>query len=475
MSAQLWQGRSTGKVDDIMIRMGESIRLDIDLYQEDLKGSAEHARMLFRCGILTESDLKIIIDGLRKIRTEIENGQMPLQPKLEDIHTHVETRLKELVGEPAGRLHTARSRNDQIAVDTHLFVKRKSAEIRNQLIKLCQTFIQRAEENIDVIIPSYTHLQVAQPVRFAHHLMAYFWQFLRDVNRYDHAFNSANNMPLGSGAATGVNYATDRESLSQALEFDHLYENSMDAVSSRDHILDYLYAGSVFAIHASRLAEEIILFTSVEFGFLELPDSLTTGSSIMPQKKNPDLAELTRGKAGRVSSHLFQLLMTVKGLPLTYNRDLQEDRFSLLDSGIQCSLIIEALTSMVQLFIVHPQRIRKSLERGFATATDLADALVVNKGIPFREAHHIVGQLVGICSKEGYTLNNAPESVRSSVNQALADSDFYNDAISEEISVERKVSRGGTAKHRVVEQIKLAKQELKKLQNRSIVAPKLDF
>lgn len=458
-----------------MIRMGESISLDIELYGEDLKGSAEHARMLARCGIISEADLTAIIDGLRTIRKEIEAGQMPLRPELEDIHTHIETRLKELIGEPAGRLHTARSRNDQVAVDTHLFVKRRSAELRSALIDLCDALLDQARKNVDVIIPSYTHMQVAQPVRFAHHLLAYFWMFLRDADRYAQAHHGADSMPLGSGAATGVNYATDREFLQEALGFERMYENSMDAVSSRDHILDYLYAGSVFSVHASRLAEEIILFTGVEFGFLELPDALTTGSSIMPQKKNPDLAELTRGKAGRVSSLLVQLLMTVKGLPLTYNRDLQEDRFSLLDSARQCSMIVDALTAMVSQFVVRPERIRRSLAQGYATATDLADALVSNKGIPFREAHHIAGRLVAVCAEKGVSLEEASIDLRSSVHKALADDNFYTEAVREETSVERKVSRGGTARHRVIEQLDRAAAELEKRKAITVSAPSLDF
>lgn len=475
MGKQLWQGRTTGQVEDIMIRMGESISLDIELYLEDLKGSAEHARMLARCGIITDDDMTAILEGLRTIRTEIESGKMPLQPELEDIHTHIETRLKELIGEPAGRLHTARSRNDQIAVDTHLYVKRKSAELRSAVMDLCEALLEQARRNVDVIIPSYTHMQVAQPVRFSHHLLAYFWMFLRDVDRYTQAYHSADSLPLGSGAATGVNYQTDREFLQTALDFGRMYENSMDAVSSRDHILDYLYAGSMFSVHASRLAEEIILFTGVEFGFLELPDTLTTGSSIMPQKKNPDLAELTRGKAGRVSSLLFQLLMTVKGLPLTYNRDLQEDRFPLLDSARQCLMIAEALKAMVSQFTVHPERITRSLAKGYATATDLADALVLKKGIPFREAHHITGRLVGLCAEKGLTLDEASIELRSSVHEALADESFYREATALETGVERKVSRGGTARFRVMEQLDRAAAELENRKMISVVAPSLDF
>ena len=458
-----------------MVRMGESIFLDIELYREDLKGSAEHARMLAKCGIITAGDLSNILEGLRTIGTEIANGQMQLQPELEDIHTHIETRLIELIGEAGKRLHTARSRNDQIAVDTHLFVKRKSSELRTQILQLCQSLLRRANENIDVIIPSYTHLQVAQPVRFAHHLLAYFWKFLRDADRYANAFESADCMPLGSGAATGVNYATDRPLLQQSLEFASLYENSMDAVSSRDHILDYLYAGSVFAVHSSRLAEELILFTGVEFGFLELPDRLTTGSSIMPQKKNPDLAELSRGKSGRLISLLNQLLITIKGLPLTYNRDLQEDRLPLIDSGIQCSMICESFIAMIDGFVVHQKRIARSLEAGYATATDLADALVLAKKIPFREAHHIVGRFVSACNTQSITFQQASAELRLSVHEALADDDFYFNAIDKIKSVDRKVSRGGTAKERLAEQLQYAKTALDKRQSQIYNPPNLDF
>lgn len=455
--------------------MGESIQLDIELYREDLKGSAEHARMLEKCGIISAADLDALLDGLRRIRQEIEDGKMELRPELEDIHTHVETRLQDLVGEAAGRLHTARSRNDQIAVDTHLFVKGRSANLAHQIADLCASLLNRAESNIDVIIPSYTHMQVAQPVRFAHHLLAFFWMFLRDAERYAEAFNSANSMPLGSGAATGVNYATDREFLRERLGFAALYENSMDAVSSRDHIFDYLYAGSIFAVHASRMAEEIILFTGVEFGFLELPDSLTTGSSIMPQKKNPDLAELIRGKTGRVTSELMQLMMTVKGLPLTYNRDLQEDRFSLIDQAHQCNMIAAGLTAMVDAFIVHPERIARSLSAGYATATDLADALVLHKGIPFREAHHIAGRLVAACASSHTSLAAVSREERAAVHESLVDDAFYAAAVSEENSVERKVSRGGTSRASVEAQFEHARQALQRMKASLPQPPDLSF
>lgn len=455
--------------------MGESIHLDIELYREDLKASAEHARMLAKCDILSQADLDAILSGLRRIRSEIEGGQMVLRPELEDIHTHVETRLKELAGDAAGRLHTARSRNDQIAVDTHLFVKGRSADLARSIFSLCAALLARAESSVDVIIPSYTHMQVAQPVRFAHHLLAYFWMFLRDAERYSRAFDSADSMPLGSGAATGVNYSTDREFLREQLGFASLYENSMDAVSSRDHIFDYLYAGSIFSVHASRLAEEIILFTGVEFGFLELPDSLTTGSSIMPQKKNPDLAELIRGKTGRVTSELVQLLVTVKGLPLTYNRDLQEDRFSLIDQAHQCGMIADGLTAMIRAFTVHPERIARSLSAGYSTATDLADALVSHKGIPFREAHHIAGRLVAACAANHTSLAAASRETRASVHDSLVDDDFFAAAVSEEKSVERKVSRGGTSHASVMAQLQHARQALSALESRLPAPPDLSF
>ena len=457
---QLWKGRSSGKVEDITVAIGQSIDLDIRLYNEDIDGSLAHAKMLARIGVLTNEERDAITGGLETVRSEITAGKMELRPELEDIHTHVENRLIELIGESAKKLHTGRSRNDQVALDTHLFVRRACRRTARSLHELCTVLHERAGEQIDTVLPGYTHLQVAQPVRLSHHLLAHFWSFLRDLERFEYAFLQAGRLPLGSGAMAGVNYPTDREFVRAELDFESIYPNSMDAVATRDHILTYLFAAATFAGHASRVAEEIIVWNSLEFGFISLPDGLTTGSSIMPQKKNPDLAELIRGKTGRIQANLMNVMTAVKGLPLTYNRDLQEDRWPLLDTDEQLDLILRALTAMYREMTFQPERMRGSLEAGFATATDLADALVSEKNVPFREAHHIAGRLVALCAEGGHTLTTAPAELRASVHHALADDAFYAAAVDMARSTDKKISPGGTARERQSEQLAEARRAL---------------
>ncbi|MCS7204518.1 MAG: argininosuccinate lyase [Leptospiraceae bacterium] len=470
----LWKGRSEGKLHPLLIKIGESISLDIKLYREDLKGSYAHAKMLKNIGLLSDEEAHQILDGLKKIQKEIENQEFPLFPELEDIHTHVENRLKELIGPIAGKLHTARSRNDQIAVDTHLFVKKVSFEILNSLYRLCEVIVSRSEELMDVIMPSYTHLQVAQPVRMSHYLMSYFWMFLRDIERMMFAYQQADRLPLGVGAVAGVNYENDREFLRKELGFSDFYENSMDAVSSRDHIFNLLYAVAMISLHLSRLCEELILYSSVEFNFLEFPDELTTGSSLMPQKKNLDLAELIRAKSGRLISNLNTLMIVMKALPLTYNRDLQEDRKPLLESEEVIDLI-EATILLISHFKVKEKNLENSLHQGFATATDLADALVVEGNLPFREAHHIVGMLVRICVEKSYHLGNIPKEIRSQIHPLLGNDEFYFRAIDLKLSTEKKKSRGGTSLSRVKEQIQLAKKRLTEIKSQLPEKPNLDL
>lgn len=474
-SDKLWQGRQSGSVADITVEMGESISLDIQLFAEDIYGSVQHARMLERIGVLNATELADIRRGLAIVRQEIAEGRMPLRPELEDIHTHVESRLIELIGESARKLHTARSRNDQVALDTHLYVRRMSHAIGQALVGLCTSFLTRAKASTDYVLPGYTHLQVGQSVRLSHHLLAHFWSFIRDLERFAFAAGQANRMPLGSGAMAGVNYATDREFLRQQMSFDSIYPNSMDAVASRDHIFNYLYACSVVMVHASRMAEEIILWNSQEFAFVSLPDSLTTGSSIMPQKKNPDLAELIRGKVGRVAGHLQSLIVSVKGLPFAYNRDLQEDRFPLLDAGSQTLLCVRALGAMVDHLVFDRERMVLSLEKGFAAATDLADALVQAKGIPFREAHHIAGRLVAECARKSHVLSNVPQEIRADVHPALTDDEFYYAAVDLARSADKKVSAGGTALDRQQEQLLQASTELERWVVHAWPQPGLDL
>lgn len=462
----LWQGRSDGSVSQIMLEMGESISLDIEIYSEDIRGSLAHAKMLQKTGILTPDEVEQISSGLKRIETEIEKGELPIRIELEDIHTHIENRLIELIGETGKKLHTARSRNDQVAVDTHLYVKKGALDTAVETAMLCEMFLERAKQEIDTILPGYTHLQVAQPIRLSHHLLAHFWAFLRDVERMLGAFDTADSLPLGSGAMAGVNYKTDRDFLREELQFRAVTPNSMDAVASRDHILDFLYASTVLMSHASRVAEEIILWNSVEFSFLTLPDSLTTGSSIMPQKKNPDLAELSRGKTGRVTGNLFNLLMNIKGLPLTYNRDLQEDRFPLLDTRKQVRMTVTAMSAMVREMKFNRENMQKSLEKGFATATDLADALVAQKGVPFREAHHIAGKLVGECVRNNHVLKTVPEEIRSKISPHLADGEFYLRAIDLVRSTDKKVSAGGSSREEQVRQIDQAGKALEAMRTK---------
>lgn len=459
----LWKGRMSGRVEDVLINLGESIHLDIFLYKEDLKGSLEHARMLAKIGLLTKEEFNQISYGLKMIQKEIEENRFQFKKDLEDIHTHIENRLKEIIGEVAGKLHTARSRNDQIALDTHLFVKNNSHKIIIKIIEICKIILVRAEESIDIIFPSYTHLQIAQPIRFSHYLLSYFWMLLRDIERFLFAFKEANRLPLGCGAVAGVNYLNDREFLKDNLHFKDLYENSIDAISSRDHILNYLYSISVLMLHLSRLCEDFIIYSTIEFGFIELPDSLTTGSSLMPQKKNPDILELIRGKTARYISNLHSLMILIKGLPLSYNRDLQEDRKPLIET-LELFTILEGIYLVLSSFKILTGNIDEFLKKGFTTATDLADALVKEKNIPFREAHHIVGELIQYCVKNQFHLFTIPKEKRKEIHPFLEDDEFYFSSISIHNSTEKKISRGGTSKKRIEEQILYAKQNLESIQ-----------
>ena len=336
--------------------MGESISLDIQLYKQDIRASVSHARMLERIGIFSKQDLHALEKVMHEIYKEIEEGTFPLDVHLEDIHTHIELRLTQALENIGPKLHTARSRNDQIAVDTHLYVRTVSYEIAQELLKLCKILYKRAKENVGVFMPGYTHLQIAQAIHLSHYLLAHFWTFMRDVQVFAHASQAAELLPLGSGAFAGTNYDTDREFLKKDLGFKGIYPNSIDAVANRDHILQFLYACAISMTHASRIAEEIVLWNTLEFQYISLPDSLSTGSSIMPQKKNPDLAELIRGKTARVQSNLSNLFINLKSLPLSYNRDLQEDKHPLLDSTKQSSMSLRALSAMIEGLAFHPRK-----------------------------------------------------------------------------------------------------------------------
>src|SRR3990170_8994978 len=370
-----------------------SLPFDRRLYKYDIQGSIAHARMLAKQGIITEKEAELIVMGLSSIREEIEKGEFPFRPEHEDIHMNIEARLYEKIGEVAGRLHTARSRNDQVALDMRLFIKEAVAETLQRLAELQKALLGLAEKNKGLAMPGYTHLQRAQPVLLAHHLLAYLEMFQRDKGRFQDCGKRADVLPLGSGALAGVPYPIDRESLARELGFKEVSANSLDAVSDRDFVLEYQAAAAITMVHLSRLAEEIVLWSSAEFGFVEVGEEYATGSSIMPQKRNPDAAELVRGKSGRVFGHLTGFLATMKALPLSYNRDMQEDKEALFDTVDTLNSCLEIMAGMLGGLRMNKERMEQAAREGYILATDLADYLV-KKGMPFREAHRTVKELV---------------------------------------------------------------------------------
>jgi argininosuccinate lyase len=387
------RNRFSKELDKLAKDYTVSVPFDKRLYRHDIAGSIAHARMLWKQGIIPEKDAELIIIGLISIREEIERGQFQFKEELEDIHMNIEARLIEKIGDAGAMLHTARSRNDQVALDMRLFTKEAINETMAGLKALQKALLDLAESNIGVSIPGYTHLQRAQPILLAHHLLAYFEMYQRDIERFNQCLERTDVMPLGSGALAGVPYPIDRYSVAKELGFSKVSANSIDAVSDRDFVIEYQAAASITMMHLSRLAEEIVLWSTAEFGFIEIDDAFATGSSIMPQKKNPDVAELARGKAGRVYGHLMAILATMKGLPLSYNRDLQEDKEGLFDSVDTLLSTLEVFAAMMGSLRVKGERTRSVTEENYTLATDLADYLV-KKGIPFRQAHTIVGKLV---------------------------------------------------------------------------------
>ncbi len=397
------RGRFNKPADKLAAAYTASLPYDRRLYGQDIAGSMAHASMLVSQGIITRDEGKAIVDALAEIRDEIADGKFQFKEELEDIHMAIEARLIEKIGDVGGKLHTARSRNDQVALDMRLYVKEAIVNTVGGIKGLQRVLLDRAEAGMDIVIPGYTHLQIAQPVLLAHHLLAYFEMLQRDVERFAQAFGRADVMPLGSGALAGVTFKVDREYIARELGFKQITRNSLDAVADRDFVLEYQAAASICMMHLSRLAEEIILWSSAEFGFVELDDAYATGSSIMPQKKNPDIAELARGKTGRVYGSLMALLTTLKALPLAYNRDLQEDKEGLFDTVDTLLPTLEVFAGMVKTMTFKADRAARALERGYVLATDLADYLV-NKGEPFRNAHEIVAGLVAAAAAAGKTL-----------------------------------------------------------------------
>ena len=396
--AKLWGGRFSKNTNELVDAFNASINYDKRLYREDIRGSIAHANMLVKCGVIPEADGKQIVAGLQDILKDIEAGNFEFSVALEDIHMNIEARLTERIGDAGARLHTARSRNDQVALDMHMYMKRQIVEIGELLLDFERELLTVAKKHDKTLMPGYTHLQRAQPITFAHHLLAYFNMLQRDFRRLLGVWEDADIMPLGAGAIAGTTFPIDRFYVAEQLNFEKVYANSMDAVSDRDYILNFLSFASVLMMHMSRLSEELCLWSSTEFGFVELDDAFATGSSMMPQKKNPDISELVRGKTGRVYGELMAMLTTLKGLPLTYNKDLQEDKEGLFDAMDTVKFTLQVYKDMIATMTVNTDRMKWAVSHDFSNATDLADYLV-RKGLPFRKAHTVVGQCVAYAIK----------------------------------------------------------------------------
>ena len=450
------RGRFHKAADKLVTEYTASIPFDQRLYRHDIAGSIAHAKMLAKQGIISDKEAGIIINGLAAIREEIEQGKFQFKPELEDIHMSIEARLLEKVGEVGGKLHTARSRNDQVALDLRLFTKGAISETLVRLREFQQALISLAEANKGVIMPGYTHLQPAQPVLLAHHLLAYFEMLQRDIDRFNDCLRRTDVMPLGSGAIAGVAYNIDRDFLACELGFSQISQNSIDAVSDRDFVVEYEAAASLCMMHLSRLAEEIILWSSAEFNFIELDEAYTTGSSIMPQKKNPDVAELVRGKTGRVYGKLMALLVTMKALPLSYNRDMQEDKEGFFDTVDTLLSTLEVFTGMVKTLRVKAENIEQAVRQGYILATDLADYLV-KKGEAFRTAHNIVARLVSYAMERGKSFSELSPSEYKEFSPIFGE-DVY--SITVESSVAARDVIGGTAPKQVDRALAAAKKLL---------------
>jgi len=450
-SNQMWGGRFAAGPDAIMEAINASIGFDQRLAAQDIAGSRAHAAMLAAQGIITDKDAEAIREGLLTVLSEIEAGKFAFSTALEDIHMNVEARLKDIVGEAAGRLHTARSRNDQVAVDFRLWVRDQCDAAVASLRALMGALLQQAEAGADWVMPGFTHLQTAQPVTWGHHMLAYVEMLSRDVSRFEDARKRMNLSPLGAAALAGTSFPIDRHMTAEALGFDGPTNNSLDSVSDRDFALDYLAAASICAMHLSRFAEELVIWSSAQFRFVLMSDQWSTGSSIMPQKKNPDAAELIRAKVGRIYGANTALMMVMKGLPLTYSKDMQEDKEQVFDAADNLMLAIAAMTGMVETMTPQRDNLRAAAASGFSTATDLADWLVRELGLPFREAHHVTGALVAMAEKAGCDL---PELSLADMQGVHADirADVF-DVLGVDNSVASRMSHGGTAPAKVREQV----------------------
>lgn len=453
-----WGGRFKEGTAKTLEKFSESISFDQRLWKEDIEGSRAHAKMLCKQGIITEEELRQILEGLSEIEREITEGRFQFREELEDIHMNIERALIERVGSAGAKLHTARSRNDQVATDLRLYLRKRVSELIDLTGELEKTLVTLAEKNIDTLMPGYTHLQKAQPVLLSHHLLAYAWSFERDRDRLKETLRRINLCPLGAGALSGTTLPIDRHYTAKELGFSEPVPNSMDAVSDRDFVLDLLYAGAVIMMHLSRIAEEIILWATDEFKFIELPDRFSTGSSMMPQKKNPDPAELIRGKTGRVYGNLISLLTTLKGLPLTYNRDMQEDKEPLFDTLDTVTMSLRIMIEMLPEISFNKERMKEACSGGYITATDLAEYLV-KKGVPFRNAHEITGNIVLYSIERGKALTELTIEEFKKFSEKI-EKDVY-EILTPEGSVRSKVSFGSTSKESVKEQIRILKRRLK--------------
>jgi len=454
----MWGGRFGAKPAELMTRINASIRFDRRLWREDIAASKAHAAMLRDQRIIAEADAASILAGLDRIAAEYERDGVPEREELEDIHMTVEHRLTELIGEAAGRLHTARSRNDQVATDFKLWVRGACDEASQAIRGLQRALVERAEEHADTVMPGFTHLQAAQPVTLGHHLMAYYEMLRRDASRFADARARMNVSPLGAAALAGTGFPIDRERTADALGFDGATANSLDSVSDRDFALDFLASAAQCALHLSRLAEELILWASPQFGFVRLSDHYSTGSSIMPQKRNPDAAELVRGHSGRIVGLLTGLLVTMKGLPLAYSKDMQDDKEPVFEARDLLMISLSALAGMIDTVAFVPERMREAAASGYSTATDLADWLVREADVPFREAHHIVGRAVKLAEERGCGLDELPLADLQAIDGRIDERVF--EVLSVEASVASRTSYGGTAPVRVREQIAKAKEGL---------------
>jgi argininosuccinate lyase len=456
---RMWGGRFASGPDAVMEAINASIGFDRKLYAQDIAGSKAHARMLVRQGILSAEDGKAIDKGLDTIASEIESGAFVFSTKLEDIHMNVEARLAELIGPAAGRLHTARSRNDQVAVDFRLWVKGEAVKARALLRELQEAFLAKAEEHAATIMPGFTHLQTAQPVTFGHHCMAYVEMTGRDRSRLADAIARMDECPLGAAALAGTGFAIDRHFTAAELGFREPTRNSLDSVSDRDFALEFLTCAALCAGHMSRLAEEIVIWSTPQFSFVRLSDKFSTGSSIMPQKRNPDAAELVRAKTGRINGALVALLTVMKGLPLAYSKDMQEDKEAVFDAAESLELAIRAMTGMVSDMQVNAAAMARAAGSGFSIATDLADWLVREAGLPFREAHHVTGRAVALAEQRGCGLEELPLSDLQSLHAGIHSGVF--DVLSVEKSVASRASFGGTAPANVLAQAAWWRERLK--------------